>query len=95
MRFAFGNYHPLEKNYDRLLVEMNERLNKKWELSINIKEIKETVSKYSKITDAVIYDSIMRSFLRISNNYGIRWGDRTALRWEGIKSFLKMFPQVK
>ena len=56
----------LEKNYDRLLVEMNERLNKKWELSINIKEIKETVSKYSKITDAVIYDSIMRSFLRIS-----------------------------
>ncbi len=95
MRFAFGNYHPLEKNYDRLLVEMNERLNKKWELSINIKEIKETVSKYSKITDAVIYDSIMRSFLRISNNYGIRWGDRTALRWEGIKSFLKMFPQGK
>ena len=30
-----------------------------------------------------------------SNNDNIRWGDRTALRWEGIKPFLKMFPHGK
>ncbi len=95
MRFSFKNYHPLEKNYSQLLIEMNERLNKRWDLSINIKDIKDDISKYSKITDAIVYDCIMRSFLGISNNYGIRWGDRTALRWEGIKPFLKMFPQGK
>tara|TARA_A100000164_G_C21896373_1_gene768138 strand:- start:35 stop:1015 length:981 start_codon:yes stop_codon:yes gene_type:complete len=95
MKFAFKNYHPLEKNYSQLLIEMNERLNKRWELSINIKEIKDTLSKYSKITEAVVYDSIMRSFLKINNNDNIRWGDRTVLSWESINQFLEMFPQGK
>ena len=95
MRFSFKNYYPLENKYDQLLNEINYRINKRWELSINIKEIKDTISKYSKITEAVVYDSIMRSFLRISNNDDIRWGDRTALKWEGIKPFLKMFPHGK
>lgn len=94
MRFAYKNYEPLKDNYERLLLEMNDRLNKRWKLSINIEEIKDTILKYTNINNSIVYDSIMRSFLKI-NDDNIRWADRTVLRWGGIKPFLEMFPKGK
>lgn len=95
MRFSYKKFEPIESNYENLLNAMNGRLKDRWELSLNVQSIKKTISGYSKIDEATVYDSIMKSFLNISDNDNIRWADRTAVKWEGIKPFLEMFPNGK
>lgn len=93
MRFSQGKYLPIADRYRDLVVDSDQRLQKRWNKRLNIEEILQNVASHSTITEAVVYDEVMRSYLSL--NPGQRWGDRSAVNWEGIPAFLKMFPQGK
>jgi len=95
LRFAYSNYNPLCDNYKKLLMDMNSRLSERWDLSIDVETLSKELSSKKDISEAIVYDEIMKSFLNIEKDTNVRWGDRTAVRWEGIKPFLNMFPNGK
>lgn len=93
LRFSFNKYNPIEKKYRELVLDTHNRIKEKWDDCLNVKEITDKISCFKKITNSVVYNEIMNSFLKIKKNE--RWGDRTAVNWEGMNDFINMFPNGK
>lgn len=93
MRFSYNRYQPINENYKKLLSDTNKRLRKRWSKSINVTEISSNISNYKMITEAIVYNEIMKSHLDIKNNE--RWGEKTNVNWEGSIDFLDMYPNGK
>jgi hypothetical protein len=91
MRFSYGKYRPVEKNYERILKDTDERIREKWQLRLDLPEIRSRISAHDRISEGIVYDEIMRSFLGLDENG--RWIDRSDVCWEGIPGFLEMFPE--
>ena len=93
MRFSYNKYLPIEENYKTLVEDTASRIKEKWGFELNQEDVLKRVSEHSKISQAVVYDSLVRSFLNLNNSQ--RWCDRTAVGWERIPDFLEMFPNGK
>lgn len=93
MRFSYGKYPPIEENFTSLVEDTSKRVADRWDQLLDVKDAVRRIKAHDKITEAVVYDEMMRSFLSIGP--GERWGDRSAVRWTGILPFLEMFPQGK
>ena len=93
MRFSYGKYLPIENRYKQLVKDTKNRIMKRWKLNLNDDEIARYIGKHERVTEAIVYDEEMKSFLNLKENQ--RWGDRSAVKWEGILPFLEMFPQGK
>jgi hypothetical protein len=91
MRFSYGKYRPVEKNFERILRDTDKRIWEKWQFRLNLQEIQSRITAHGRITEGVVYDEIMRSFLGLNENG--RWLDRSDVCWEGIPGFLEMFPE--
>ncbi|MDD5439072.1 MAG: sulfotransferase [Candidatus Omnitrophica bacterium] len=93
-RFIYKQYEPLnEKNVYRLLRHLRARLYHRFQIEFDYAAVFETIKKIS-FTHAVIYDEIMKYFLRQKKGKEI-WGDDPALQWREIPDFIDMFPEGK
>lgn len=86
---SYGKYEPISERYGELIKDTCERLRKKWQLEAQELEMIQEVEKSTNITNAVVYDALMRVFLETSQNE--RWGEKTNVQWEGMLPFLDMF----
>lgn len=93
MRFSCGNYLPIEENFEQLVLDTKERVLERWERTLDDEDIIEKIKRHESVTEEVVYDEMMRSFLGLDEV--ARWGDRSAVEWSGMLPFLKMFPEGK
>ncbi|RMH72101.1 MAG: sulfotransferase [Gemmatimonadetes bacterium] len=93
MRFSYGKYHPIAERFPELLADTFQRVKERRGIELKLDQIESAIRRHEVITEGVVYDEIMRSFLDLKP--GERWLDRTAVKWESIPHFLNMFPQGK
>lgn len=90
---SYGRYNPIESRYAELIKDTCERIQKKWDIESKEQDMLDLVASTPKVTEAVVYDAMMRVFLDLKDSS--RWGEKTNVNWEGILPFLDMFPQGK
>lgn len=92
LRFSYQKYDPITNpsNFRKLLVEIEQRITKRWGLAFDINKVLNNCSK-GGITYATIYDALMNELL-LSDQSAIHWGEKTTLVWTKIPDFLEMFP---
>lgn len=95
MRWSYGKYRPIEKHYKRLVQDTKEKIQKRWNEELNEQLVFDKLAQKHFINEAIVYDTIMRSFIGLEDNDERRWVDRTAVAWESIPDFLEMFPKGK
>ncbi|MGM0520200.1 MAG: sulfotransferase [Campylobacterota bacterium] len=93
MRFSYNKYLPIELNYKKLVRDTHARILKRWGMNFDVEKTLKIISSQNDITQAKVYDAIMRQFLNLENN--IRWAEKTNVEWEGIEGFLDMFKNGK
>ncbi len=94
MRNSYNKYHPISDNYERLVLDTRKRILNKWEIDFDYEGlIKELNEQKQDITQALVYDQLMRSFLKLSA--GDIWGEKTNVEWEGLLPFASLFPNGK
>jgi hypothetical protein len=96
LRFCLNKYGDLsvESNLDKLLKETNKRIRVRWNLSINIQNIKNSLHSNNNISYALVYDLIMKDMLKC-NKPKDRWLEKLAVQWLDIPEFLDLFPNGK
>jgi len=93
MRNSYNKYNPIEINYENLVNDTYKRIKNKWNLKFDSEKVIKNIKDNSKISQALVYDKLMREFLKINDNQV--WGEKTNVEWEGIDSFLNLFPNGK
>lgn len=93
MRFSHGTYLPIENHYKQLVYDTHKRINERTGKKLAVNVVINNIQQNPRISEAIVYDEIMKSFLQISGDE--RWGDRSAVNWSGIPSFIDMFPDGK
>lgn len=96
MRFSYGKYDPISsvEKYRDLVVEIAERIKKRWGMTLNVSAVYDVIQKSSEVTYAVVYNAIMSELL-LRNVSATIWGEKTNVCWSQISNFLKMFPKGK
>ncbi len=101
LRFCLGRFGDINdpKNYDKLLEDSARRLLKRWQLNLDISNIKkyiedkEALFGLNEVTDGLLYHLLMSDLHKIDPlDKSSRWVDKTAVAWSFIPSFLSMFP---
>ena len=97
LRFCLDKYGDISKlsNLIRLLADTKARLRSRWKIDLNIDIIQKQVLQSGDISNAVVYDMIMRHMLGISHDFNLNWVEKLAVQWEDIPKFLDMFPNGK
>lgn len=95
MRFCYGEYLPVseKKNYIKLLQDIKERCEARWERSIDMEPVIKRLDKRENVDYATIYNEVMSHLLL--NEGKSAWGEKTLIAWSQIPIFLKMFPDGK
>lgn len=92
-RFIYKRYDPLnENNIHKMLLHQKARLYYRFGVNLDVNTILKNI-KGRKFTYSVIYDEIMKYYLRRTDKE--IWGDDPALQWREIPLFLKLFPYGK
>jgi len=96
MRFSYNMYNPIQskENYSRLVKEIQKRIWKRWNMSLDADDVITRIESEGRIDYAIIYDSIMQVLL-LGEKKSARWGEKTNVCWGQIPDFLKMFPKGK
>lgn len=92
LRFSYNKYNPISENYRKLIQDTRDRVVEKLNLDFNIDNVLNQL-RDKNITQALVYDSIMKEFLQLTSNE--RWAEKTNVEWESIVDFLKMYPEGK
>lgn len=92
MRFSYNRYNPISdfNNVKKLVNEIWERINKRWDMQFSYKEVIKEL-KGESCNYGIIYDAIMSNLLLKKSSATI-WGEKTTLVWTKIPDFFKMFP---
>lgn len=90
LRFSHNKYSPIELKYDQLVYDTRERVFNRWNMDFNADKTLECIKANSVISEAIVYDCMMREFLGLS--VGQRWAEKTNVEWEGMSEFLDLFP---
>lgn len=90
---SYGKYLPINERYTELIDDTCNRIRDKWSIDSSQQEMKDRIAQHNPITEAVVYDTMMRVFLNLTAEE--RWGEKTNVNWEGMLPFLGMFPEGK
>ena len=96
LRFAYKERHNihLEKNYKKVLGDLDKRLKYRYKIKINIPHICNHIKdKKIKVTFGRLYDIVM-SHLYLKNDV-THWAEKNQLLWREIPDFLKIMPNGK
>ncbi|MFX0134328.1 MAG: sulfotransferase [Candidatus Hodarchaeota archaeon] len=93
-RFHLGKYNPIKERYAEIILEIADRLKKRFSMEIPKERILEKLSKINKISYKSVYSTIMIETF-CEGNTDLRWGEKSVLEWTNIPTFLSMFPNGK
>ena len=94
MRFCYGRYGKERvsiENAIKMGEEVNDRLDKRFNLSFDLEHYKEIViAQDIPLTYSFLYGTIMRLFAGTDN-----WGEKTVLEWRSSEAILEMFDDMR
>lgn len=93
LRFSYQRYEPLinDQNLIKLIEEVYERINKRWNVTFEIKDVINDCLK-SERQYSYIWDKLMESTF-MKNSAKSIWGEKIVLEWRHIADFFKMYPK--
>lgn len=93
-RFHFGRYNPISERYPEIIIEIADRLKKRFSIDIPKERILEKLSGIDDISYKNVYSTMMIETF-CNGNTDLKWGEKSVLEWTNIPTFLSMFPNGK
>lgn len=95
LRFIYDRYNPIEQkaNYLSALDDLQNRLQKRYGVSLNRQEIEGVFSACDRLSYGIFYDVVMSSFYLKNNEE--HWAEKNQLMWREVPLFLEMMPNGK
>lgn len=94
-RYYLENEVPLEKRYEEVVADIEDRLKSRFSIEVPVEKILEKIrSSEEQLSFAFIYNVIMTEVF-CQGDYSKKWGEKSLIQWTKIPLFLEMFPRSK